>query len=225
METAGAADMPDDAERKGLGTPATRAAIIEGLVKSGLIQRGEGKKSKYLFPTEKGVNLIRVLPGSVKSPMLTAEWENRLKQIERGETSASDFITAITAFISDTVKSHSSVPDELKGLFPSNRPPGGSREAVGKCPRCGNGITEAPKGFFCEHKACKFAIFKESKFFTTKRVTLTKDMVVALLTEGRVFVSGLYSEKTAKTYGANIVLEDKGEGYPAFKLDFDKKNK
>ena len=223
MESAGAEDMPDDAERKGLGTPAIRAAIIENLVKSGLLAR----KDKLLLPTDKGVNLIKVLPEAVKSPLLTAEWEHDLKCIERGEFTADDFMTAINGFVAETVRAYNPniVSDELKTLFPSNRPQGigGAGEVIGKCPRdgCDGNITETPKGFFCENKTCKFAFFKESKFFTTKRVTLTKDIVIALLTEGRIFLKGLYSEKSGKTYNAIIILDDSGEGYPSFKMEFD----
>ena len=216
METAGAEDMPDDAERKGLGTPATRAAIIENLVKSGLLVR----KDKLLLPTDKGINLIKVLPDSVKSPMLTAEWENHLKRIERGELSADDFMIAINRFVADTVKSHSTIPDELKALFPSD---GVGGEVIGKCPRCGGDVAESPKGFFCDNKVCKFAIWKNSKYFTSKKVKLTKDIVIAFLTEGRIFMSGLFSEKSGKTYNATIILDDKADGYPSFKMEFEPK--
>ena len=218
METAGAEDMPDDVERKGLGTPATRAAIIEGLVKSGLLVR----KDKLLLPSDKGVNLIRVLPDSVKSPMLTAEWENHLLRIQKGELTADDFMIAINKFVADTVKTHSSAPDELKALFPSTAP-GQPGEVIGKCLRCGGDIAESHKGFFCSNKTCKFVLWGNSKFFTAKKKTLTKEIEKTLLTEGRIFMSGLYSEKTGKTYNATIILDDKGEGYPSFKLDFEKR--
>jgi len=221
MESAGADDMPEDVERKGLGTPATRAAIIENLVKSELLVR----KDKNLLPTDKGVNLIKVLPDAVKSPMLTAEWANDLKRIERGELLSNDFMLAINQSVADTVKSHNSVSDELKALFPSSRPQAGAGEEIGKCPRCDNAISENNKGFFCGNKACKFAIFKDSKYFTSKRITLTKDIVIAFLTEGRIFLSGLYSEKTKKTYNATIILDDKGEGYPSFAMEFENKAK
>lgn len=91
METAGAEDMPDDAERKGLGTPATRAATLEKLVSAGFVQR----KKKQLISTEKGRNLIAVLPDNIKSPILTAEWESMLKQVEHGELSATSFMDQI----------------------------------------------------------------------------------------------------------------------------------
>jgi DNA topoisomerase-3 len=122
------------------------------------------------------------------------------------------------------VETHNSVPEELKALFPSTRPnKNGAGEATGKCPRCGGNVAESYKGFFCDNKACKFAFFKESKYFTNKRITLTKDIATALLAEGRIFLKGLYSEKSGKTYNATIVLDDKVEGYPAFAMEFESK--
>jgi DNA topoisomerase-3 len=216
METAGADDMPEDAERKGLGTPATRAAIIENLVKSEFLTR----KDKTLLPTDKGVNLVRILPQSVKSPMLTAEWENHLKRIERGEMRADDFMVSINRFVGDLVKTHTAPDDENKALFLSNRQSG---EVIVKCPRCQNNVTERQKGFFCENKACKFGLFKDNKFFTSKKKTLTKDTAAALLAEGRVFMSGLMSEKTGKPYSATVILDDKGEGYAGFRMEFEQR--
>ena len=187
--------MPEDVERKGLGTPATRAAIIEGLVKSGLVVR----KDKNILPTEKGVNLIRVLPDSVKSPMLTAEWENALKQIERGEITADDYMFSIVRYVDGIVKSHNTVPDELKALFPSASPHGGKAgEVIGKCPRCSGNIAETPKAFSCENtrnKKCSFALFKDNRFFTTKKKTITKDIAAALLNERRILCRGFIPKK------------------------------
>jgi len=214
METAGADDMPDDAERKGLGTPATRAAIIENLVKTEFLTR----KDKSLLPTDKGVNLVKILPKQIKSPMLTAEWENHLKRIEKGELSADDFMLSINRFITDLVKTHSAPSDEHKALFPSNKQSG---EVIGKCPRCDNNITERPKGFFCENKACKFGLFKDNKFFTAKKKTITKETAKTLLSTGRIFMTGLVSEKTGKPYNATIILDDTGEGYAGFKMEFE----
>ena len=216
MENAGANEMPDDAERKGLGTPATRAAIIENLVKSELLTR----KDKKLLPTEKGINLIMVLPESVKSPSMTAEWETRLKSVERGEMLPDGFMSSIGEFIRELVQAHKAPAEEHKALFPSARQ---SYELIGECPRCGSAVTEHPKGFFCENKACKFGLFKDSKFFTAKKKTLTKEIAVALLSDGRAPVTGLISEKTGKPYNAAVVIHDTGEGYPKFKLEFEQK--
>ena len=182
------------------------------------------RKNKQLLPTDKGVNLIKVLPDSVKSPTLTAEWEHDLKRIEQREFTADEFMTAISRYVAETVQNHNAVPDELKALFPSDRPSNGKAgNVIGICPRCGGSVAESPKGFFCDNKACKFTFFKESKYFTTKRVTLTKKIAAALLTDGRIFLKGLYSEKSGKPYNATIVLDDKGEGYPGFTMEFEQK--
>ena len=201
MESASADDMPDDAERKGIGTPATRAAIIEGLVKSGLLTR----KDKLLLPTEKGVNLIKILPEQVKSPLLTAEWENHLKRIERGELSAEDFMISIKRFITDMVKTNAAVSDENKALFPTSKQPS---EVIGTCPRCGGTVAESPKAFSCENtrsKTCEFALWKDNKFFTAKKKTLTKDIATALITGGRIFIKGLHSENTGNLCPTTIL--------------------
>ncbi|MCL2463415.1 MAG: DNA topoisomerase, partial [Defluviitaleaceae bacterium] len=214
METAGAEDMPSDAERKGLGTPATRAAIIEGLVKSGLVER----KDKNMLPTDKGVNLIKILPESVKSPMLTAEWENNLKRVERGELSDRDMMISINKYVGSLITANSRPNAEFAALFPSNRPAG---EAVGRCPRCGAVVSESPKGFFCGNRACKFALWKDNKFFASQKKPLTADIVKALLNGGRAAVTGFISKKTGKPYNATVILEDHPDGYPGFKMEFE----
>lgn len=214
METAGAGDMPEDAERKGLGTPATRAATLEKLVSAGFVQR----KKKQLIPTEKGTNLILVLPDNIKSPMLTAEWESMLKQVERGEVSAEAFMEGIADMSRVLVKEHTAPEERFAGLFPDAK--GNGREAVGTCPRCGGTVYEGKKGFFCDNRDCSFALWKENKFFSSKKKTLTKSVAAALLKEGRVSMSGLYSEKTGRTYGAVVLLDDTGGKYVNFKLEF-----
>lgn len=214
METAGAADAPEDAERKGLGTPATRAATLEKLVATGFVQR----KKKQLIPTEKGTNLITVLPDNIKSPLLTAEWESRLKQVERGEISAEAFMEGIADMSRALVKEHTAPEERFAGMFPDAK--GIRREAVGTCPRCGGTVYEGKKGFFCENRDCSFALWKDNKFFTGKKKTLTKTVAAALLKEGRVSMSGLYSEKTGRTYDAVVVLDDTGGKYVNFKLEF-----
>ena len=213
METAGTEDMPEDAERKGLGTPATRAATLEKLVSAGFVQR----KKKQLIPTEKGTNLILVLPDNIKSPMLTAEWESMLKQVERGEVPAKDFMDGIADMSRALVKAHTAPEECFAGLFPDAKKNG--REAVGTCPRCGGTVYEGKKGFFCDNRDCSFALWKDNKFFSGKKKSITKP-VAALLEEGRVSMSGLYSEKTGKTYDAVVLLDDTGEKYVNFKLEF-----
>ena len=214
METAGAEDMPDDAKRKGLGTPATRAATLEKLVSAGFVQR----KKKQLIPTEKGRNLIAVLPDNIKSPILTAEWESMLKQVEHGELSATSFMDQIADMSRTLVKEHTAPEKRFADLFPSSRET--AHEAVGVCPRCGAPVYEGKKGFFCDNRECSFALWKDNRFFSSKKKSITKSVAAALLKEGRISMSGLYSEKTGKTYDAEVILDDTGGKYVNFKLEF-----
>ena len=220
METAGAEDFPDDAERRGLGTPATRAATIEKLLKSGFVDR----QKKNLVPTNKGINLITVLPDDIKSPLLTAAWEQQLKRIERGELTDSEFMDGIASLTRELVAAHRMPAPEYAALFaelPVNNSVTKRDGIIGGCPRCGNGVTESAKGFFCSNRACRFALWKDNRFFSAKGKKLDKKTAAALLREGRVFFSDLRSEKTGKTYAAAILLEDTGEKIK-FKLDFEK---
>ncbi len=214
METAGKDDMPEDAERKGLGTPATRAGILEKLVSTGFLERKKSKKTVQLMPSKDAVSLITVLPEQLQSPLLTAEWEFRLGEIERGELSPEDFMAGISAMLRELVGAY----QVIKGTEYLFTPP---REVVGKCPRCGGDVAELQKGFFCQNEGCKFAIWKNNKWWELKRKQPTKTIVTALLKEGRAHVTGLYSEKTGKTYDATVVLEDDGR-YANFKLEFDR---
>lgn len=214
METAGAKEAPDDAERKGLGTPATRAAILEKLVSIGFVERKKAKKTVNLMPARTGVSLITVLPEQLQSPLLTAEWEYRLKQVERSELSPEDFMGEITDMLTELVKTYQAITG-AEVLFPSGR------EVVGKCPRCGGDVSESKKGFFCEKNDCRFGLWRDNKFFAAKKIALTKAAAAALLKDGRVALTGLYSEKTGKTYDATVVLEDTGESI-RFRLDFGK---
>ena len=214
METAGVKDMPEDAERKGLGTPATRASILEKLVSAGLVERRKNKKTVNLIPSDGGVSLITVLPEQLQSPLLTAEWEQKLKQIERGELAADAFLAEISDMVYELVKGY----EIIKGaevLFPSGR------TVVGKCPRCGSNVTESKKGYFCERSDCKFGLWRDNKFLIAKKINLTKKMASSLLTDQRTYASGIYSEKTGKNYDAYIILEDDGTR-SSYKLDFTK---
>ncbi len=212
METAGAGEMPEDAERKGLGTPATRAGILEKLIKVGFLERKKVKKATHLMPTHAGVALITVLPEQIQSPSMTAEWE--LKEIERGGAEPEAFLDGITAMLKDLIEHYEAVKD-ASVLFPSDK------ESLGKCPRCGGSVVELKKGFVCENRDCGFAIWKESKFFTAKKKKPTTAFVTELLASGRAKLSGCYSEKTGKTYDAVVVLDDDGGKYVNFKLEFD----
>ena len=212
METAGTKDMPDNAERKGIGTPATRAAILEKLVSSGFVERRRSKKVTTLIPSALGTALITVLPEALQSPLLTAEWEQRLKEVERGELPPEDFMASIAAMLRELIQTHVAIPS-AGVLFPSEF------EIVGKCPRCSKNVVEKKQGYFCEDRNCGFALWKNSKFFTAKKKQLTKPIAAAMLKDGRVKLVSCWSEKTGKTYDATVVLNDDGHQV-SFSLDF-----
>lgn len=203
METAGSEDAPEDAERKGLGTPATRAGILEKLVKTGYVERKKAKSAVHLLPTHKAIALITVVPEAIQSPKLTAEWESRLKEIERGLLAPEDFMAEITHMVRELVDTYEMAQD---GQVLFDQP----KEAIGVCPRCGGQVLDTPKAFSCETKDCGFVLWKNSRFFTAKRKQLTKQVAAALLKEGRVKLKGCYSEKHGTTYDTTVVLEDDG---------------
>jgi DNA topoisomerase-3 len=216
MESAGEEDMPEDTERKGLGTPATRAGIIERLIATAMIER----RRKLLVPTCKGKNLIAVVPEDIKSAKLTADWEHRLGEIERGELGDGAFLDDIAAMTRQIVSANTAPPSEFRGLFATPGKAGTKGAIVGKCPRCGSPVHEGDKGFFCENCACGFKLWRDNIFFKSKKKVFTKDIAAALLKEGRVFLSGLYSEKTGRKYDATVVMDDTGGKYVNFKLEF-----
>lgn len=214
MEVAGAKEMPDDAERKGLGTPATRAGIIEKLIATSFVERRNAKKNVNLIPASTGVSLITVLPEQLQSPLLTAEWEHKLKLVEHGELDADEFMAEICRMVSDLVKSYTAVKG-AEVLFPSGR------EVVGKCPRCGGDVTESKKGFFCETNSCRFGLWRDNKFLTAKNIPMTKKTAATLLKNGRIPIKGIYSEKTGKSYDATLVMTDDG-AKTLYSFDFGK---
>ena len=215
MENAGKATMPDEAERKGIGTPATRAGIIEKLVKIGLAERRGKKQRTVLLPTEKGRALIGILPEALKSPALTAEWEQKLLQVERGEREATAFSQEIRDMVKSLVANTQQNADSAT-MFVDDK------EVIGTCPRCGSPVIEHSKGFGCSNQACGFMLWKDNYFFANKRKKLTATIVATLLKEGRIFLRGLYSSQKDKTYDAMVVLDDAGGERVGFKLDFTK---
>lgn len=216
MEHAGAEEFAklEDIERTGLGTPATRAATIEKLVKSGFAVR----KDKALVPTERGTELVSVLSEQIRSAKLTAEWEERLKEVERGNLSPEDFMSGIEAMVSEMIRTNRTAGSAASVLSQS------SRTVIGKCPRCGGNVVEGKKSFFCENwrstPPCGFALWKNDKFFSSKRKELTPKIVAALLKDGRVSLKGLFSEKKNVTYDATVVLDDDGGKFVHYKLEF-----
>ena len=209
MERAGAEDMPENAERKGLGTPATRAAILEKLVQMGFVQR----KGKQLVPTKDGINLAVVLPESLTSPALTAEWENRLTEIAKGDADPDEFMAEIEAQVRQLVKTYSCISADKQNLFQSER------VIIGKCPRCGENVYEGKKNFYCGNRGCQFVMWKNDRFFEQRKKAFTPKIAAALLKNGKAKVKGLYSEKTGKTYDATVLLADTGGKYVNYRVE------
>ena len=214
MERAGNGDTDPDAERRGLGTPATRAAVIEKLVKSGFAER----KGKQLIPTQNGAALVSVLPDMLTSPQLTAEWENNLTQIAKGAADAGEFMQRIEAMARELVKENTAA-DKGKAAFTG----GEEKPSVGKCPRCGCPVHEGKKNFYCSNRDCAFTMWKNDRFFEERKVAFTPKIAAALLKSGKANVKGLYSPKTGKTYDGTVVLADTGGKYVNYKIEIPKK--
>ena len=209
MERAGAEDMPEDAERKGLGTPATRAAILEKLVQMGFVQR----KGKQLIPTKDGINLAVVLPEALTSPQLTAEWESRLTEIAKGQADPDEFMAGIEAMTRELVKTYSCISEDKQKLFQAER------VAIGTCPRCGEAVYEGRKNYYCGNRACQFVMWKNDRFFEERRKAFTPKIAAALLKDGKAKVKGLYSMKTGKTYDGTVLLADTGGKYVNYRVE------
>ena len=213
MERAGNGDTDPDAERRGLGTPATRAAVIEKLVKGGFVER----KGKQLLPTKDGINLVCVLPDTLTSPQLTAEWENNLTQIAKDKADPAAFMEGIEDMARELVKTYPFLSDDKAQMFKPER------EALGSCPRCGSPVYEGKKNYYCSNKECIFTMWKNDRFFEERKVTFTPKIAAALLQSGKVNVKKLYSPKTGKTYDGTIVLADTGGKYVNYRVELPKK--
>ena len=212
MESAGNEAFDDETEKKGLGTPATRAGIIEKLVKGGFAER----KGKSLIPTKDGLNLVCVLPEQITSPAMTAEWENTLMQIERGNADADAFLSGIAAMTSELVKAYPFLSDAEASRFDT------ARETVGKCPRCGSPVYVGKGNFYCSNRECSFCLWEDNKFFSSKKKKLTKKIAKELLDKGWCRATGLYTPKKPQLYDAVIRLDDTGGKYVSFKMEFDR---
>ena len=213
MENAGKEDIPEDAERKGLGTPATRAAIIEKLVMAGFVER----KGKNLIPTKAGINLVTVLPEALTSPMLTAEWEQRLCAVAKGETDPGEFMEGIRSMTRELIQTYSHISEDGQKLFAPEK------EVIGNCPRCGKPVYEGKKNFACSDRSCTFVLWKNDRFWTSRKKELTKKMAADLLKKGRTNVKGMWSEKKGAAYDAAVILDDTGGKFINFKLEFPKR--
>ena len=212
METAGNEAFDDDTEKKGLGTPATRAGVIEKLVKSGYAER----KGKSIVPTKDGLNLVCVLPEQITSPAMTAEWENTLMQIERGQADGDKFLAGIVDMTASLVKAYPFLSDAEANRFDSGK------EVIGKCPRCGSPVYVGKGNYYCSSKECSFCLWEDNKFFSGKKKKLTKKIAKELLDKGWCRVTGLYTPKRPQLYDAIIRLDDTGGKYVSFKMEFEK---
>ena len=210
METAGNKEFEKDTEKKGLGTPATRAAILEKLVSSGYVQR----KGKQMIPTEDGVAAIRNIPDYLKSASMTAEWENDLLRMERGEIKPHDFMQGIHGLIDKMLADLRQIPTVAAA-------PNHNKVSVGNCPVCGNPVHESKLSFCCADRSCKFALWKESRYLANMRKTLDKKMAVDLLKKGRTHVKDFYSVKKDKTFAADLVMRVE-DGRAQYSLEFPK---
>ena len=209
MENAGKEDIPEEAERKGLGTPSTRASIIEKLVSGGFVER----KGKNLIPTKAGVNLVTVLPELLTSPKLTANWEQQLNEVAKVQTSPDDFMTGIEAMATELVRNYSHISEDGQKLFQPER------KTIGICPRCGNPVYEGKKNYACSDRACQFVMWKNDRFFEERGKAFTPKIAAALLKNGKAKVKGLYSEKTGKIYDATVLLADTGGKYVNYRVE------
>ena len=208
MERAGNEETDPDAERRGLGTPATRAAIIEKLVKGGFVER----KGKQLIPTKSGIELVCVLPEVLTSPQLTADWENNLTQIAKGNADPDSFMTGIETMTRELVSAYPFLSDKEKERFKEEKP------VIGKCPRCGADIYEGRKNYYCANRDCAFTMWKNDRFFEERKVTFSPKIAAALLKDGKAKVKKLYSPKTGKTYDGTILLADTGGKYVNYRI-------
>ena len=211
MQSAGAGSMEDDMERTGIGTPATRAATIEKLVQKGFLERKGDRKSKVLLPTEKGKALITVMPEQIQSPEMTADWENKLLRIERGEMEPEEFMTEIKEMISSLVNT----TEAVKGANALMK-----NKMIGVCPNCGTNVVEREKGWFCENRECRFTLWKDNAYFKRLGKHLDGRMVDKMLRDGRVRLKDCKSAK-GKTYNATVLLSTESDGRSKFSLEFE----
>ena len=214
METAGNKEFDSETEKKGLGTPATRASIIEKLVSSGYAQR----KGKQILPSTEGKELVRVMPEYLKSAVMTAEWENQLLMMEKGEITDTQFMGEITSLVRKILEVCREIPEEERRRFQTER------EVIGKCPVCGCDVFEGKQNFYCSNRQCDFALWKENRFLGSMEKNLDKKMARELLDKACTHVKGLYSKKKDMKFDADLLLTLE-DGKPRFHLEFPKKKK
>lgn len=214
METAGNKEFDSETEKKGLGTPATRASIIEKLVSSGYAQR----KGKQILPSIEGKELVKVMPEYLKSVVMTAEWENQLLMMEKGQITDTQFMGEITSLVRKILEVCREIPEEERRRFQT------AREVIGKCPVCGCDVFEGKQNFYCSNRQCDFALWKENRFLGSMEKNLDKKMARELLDKACTHVKGLYSKKKDMKFDADLLLTLE-DGKPRFHLEFPKKKK
>lgn len=214
METAGNKEFDSETEKKGLGTPATRASIIEKLVSSGYAQR----KGKQILPSTEGKELVKVMPEYLKSAVMTAEWENQLLMMEKGQITDTQFMGEITSLVRKILEVCREIPEEERRRFQT------AREVIGKCPVCGCDVFEGKQNFYCSNRQCDFALWKENRFLGSMEKNLDKKMARELLDKACTHVKGLYSKKKDMKFDADLLLTLE-DGKPRFHLEFLKKKK
>lgn len=223
IERAGSSETPDEAERKGLGTPATRAGIIEKLVRIGFLERKGSNKTKYLVPTHKGISLVTVMPEQIRSPLLTAEWEQKLIEVEKKNLPPEEFMWEIRADVQSLVDTYEVVQDSGVMAQTDHEL---LHSTIGKCPACGSPVIEKSKGFFCSNRGCRFALWKENRYFDSIGKKLTKQIAEELLNSGKANLRKCKSRKSGKTYDATLFLDTDDKGQGAFHMEFpDRKRK
>ena len=215
MERAGADEMPEEVERKGIGTSATRAATIEKLVRIGFVERKGNKKTKYLLPTHKGVALITVMSEQIQSPSMTAEWEQKLLDVEKGAFRDAEFMNEIEGMITELVRTYKIIEDAEVLMHPV-------LEEIGTCPCCGRHVVERQKGYSCENRQCNFVLWKQNRFFEAIGKKMTKPVAVKLLSDGKVALKGCKSKKTGKTYDTTVIMTVDENQRAVFELNFEK---
>ncbi len=215
MEKAGAKETPDEAERKGLGTPATRAAIIEKLVSRGFLNRVSDKKIKSLIPTETGKALINAVPEKIKSPSMTAEWEQKLLQVEKGKVPPEEFMEEIEDMVR-TIVQETEKQEDIKGM--------NEKKIVGKCPICGSDVMETQKGWFCSSQDCRFGLWRNNAYFKKIGKELTESVVTELLSDGQTNLVGCTSQRTGKKYNAILHMTTDEKQRPFFRMEFEKRS-
>ena len=214
METAGVEDMPEDAEHKGIGTPATRASILEKLLETKLVERTGDRRKRVLIPTAKGKALASVLPARLCSAQLTADWEQRLKRIENGEEKAEDFMRDIHVWVRELIQDTTRAENADELFTPM-------RQKICACPRCGAAITDHSKGFMCENRICGFVLWKTGGILKGAEHPLTASEVKALVENGSVHKKGLVSAKSHIKYDATLHLDYNKNGKPVLRPTFD----